>query len=55
MTKLKYIIMHCINRNGWCVYKKDTDMTLEYIAGAFESKESAKSECHRLNEESNNE
>jgi len=36
---------------GWCIFWQSEvgALTIEYVSGAFESKEHAKSEGHRLN------
>ena len=45
-----YYVMHDVDRAGWCIFIKDSELISRFVAGRFESKEHAESEAFRLNE-----
>ena len=44
----KYFIVNSDSRNGWCIFARFDGISMVFVAGAFESKERAQSECFRL-------
>ena len=49
--EVMYICDFRLEYCGWCIFWQSEvgALTIEYVSGAFESKEHAKSEGHRLN------
>ncbi len=50
MIDRKYYTRKDIDRNGWCIFIKDSALISRFVAGAFANKELADAECFRLNE-----